>query len=637
MSTTRHDPEPRDGRRPSRLARVLWACSSVRLGLLLFVGVALYAALGTVPLGPLYGLLGGRAEAPEPTLRHLPWVDLRESEYYSTLVFSVMLGLIVVNMALATVLRIRWEGRKAGVIITHIGVIVLAAGALVATRAPLNATMALFADQPTSSGLDRTRTLLSWDPDLLTESSERAWRLDGVLPRYADFGVPWVDEEREIQLDGEVRITGYAHSARLVSRIEPGPEGSPAGWQLREQRRTGEARTISLLADGSDHSVGTLSDGTRVAVFNHRLFQGDDSAITQIRETEGGCVLLYPTASDEVMVLPAHPGATATLAMPNGEWTAEFLDRVGVEGGPAVANLRLSGPGFPSSMLYGAAWDPAHRGLYAEAPEGGIALVDLPSGMDLLFCDARMAAVLIAADGWLHNHRDGSLRDESTGLTEGDEIPINATTVLTVERSLDQAALAPELERIPFVEDAQLLADPRLGSMIRVTDSSREDDLGRWIVFDEHASESSGTSGFSYTAAPFTISDASVAFRGFEAKLFRRGSVPRDFLVGLEITKNGEVRSHTLSLNHPVRATLEIDGRPRRVQFSLIGWDSEGWESRHIGTGDRFEGTRFVVVSVVQREGVGLSIAGGGLILLGAGVSVLGRMMRRTPRAEEAA
>src|SRR5690606_13009828 len=111
-----------------------------------------------------------------------------------------------------------------------------------------------------------------------------------------------------------------------------------------------------------------------------------------------------------------------------------------------------------------------------------------------------------------------------------------------------------------------------LGSMIRVTDSSREDDLGRWIVFDEHASESSGTSGFSYTAAPFTISDASVAFRGFEAKLFRRGSVPRDFLVGLEITKNGEVRSHTLSLNHPVRATLEIDGRPRRVQFSLIGW-----------------------------------------------------------------
>ncbi|MFG0293494.1 MAG: hypothetical protein ACF8MJ_10140 [Phycisphaerales bacterium JB050] len=637
MSATRHEPEPRDGRRPSRLARVLWACSSVRLGLLLFVGVALYSALGTVPLGPLFEMLGGRAEAPEPTLRHLPWVDLRESEYYSTLLFSVLLGLIVVNMALATLLRIRWERRKAGVIITHVGVIVLAAGALVATRDPLNATMALFADQPTSSGLDRTRTLLSWDPDLLTESSERVWRLDGVLSRYADFGVPWVDEEREIQLDGEVRITGYAHSARLVSRIETGPEGSPAGWQLMEQRRTGEARVISLLADGSDHSVGTLSDGTRVAVFNHRLFRGDDSAITQVRETEGGFVLLYPTASDEVMVLPAHRGATATLTTPNGVWTAEFLDRVGVEGGPAIANLRLSGPGFPSTMLYAAAWDPAHRGLYTEAPEGGIALVDLPVGMSMLFCDARMDAVLITSDGWLRSHRAGSIDVGSARLVEGDEIALNDTTTLTVDRMFDQAAMTTAVERVPFAEDAQLLADPRLGSMIRVTDSTREHDPGRWIVFDEQAEASSGTGGFAYTAAPFTITDATVTFRGFDAKLFRRGSVPRDFLVELDITNGDGVHSHTLSLNHPVRATLDIDGRPRHVQLSLIGWDSEGWESHRPDADDRFEGARFVVVSITQREGVGLSIAGGGLILLGAGISVLGRMIRRTPRAEGAA
>lgn len=234
MKMAQRSPNPECGRRSGVLARALWALSSVRLGLALFVGVAVYAALGTIPLGPFFEFLGGQAEAPAPTLRYLPWVDLRESEYYSTALFGALLIAIVANMTLATLLRIRWEMKKIGVLVTHAGVIVLAVGALMATHSPLNATMALFADEPTSTGLDRSRTLLRAGADQIGGSKGAQWHVDGVLPRYADFGVPWTDAEGVIELDERWRVTGYAHSARLVPRIEQGTAGMPPGWQVTE-------------------------------------------------------------------------------------------------------------------------------------------------------------------------------------------------------------------------------------------------------------------------------------------------------------------------------------------------------------------------------------------------------------------
>ncbi|MFU8828953.1 MAG: hypothetical protein ACNA8P_05900 [Phycisphaerales bacterium] len=605
--------------------------SSVKLGLALLIGIAVYAAAGTIPLGRLFLLLGGAEWALGRTVRHLPWIDLRESEYYSTALFAVMLLLLVVNMTLATVLRIRWEWRKAGVILTHAGVVVLALGAYTATRNPLNATMAVFADEPAQSAIDRSRTLLS-----RTGPDPEQWRMDDRLARYADFGVPWTARERAISLGDGVRITGYAHSSRLVPRLAEETESNRAGWQLIERLRTGESRTFVLLAGALEESRVSLSDGTVVLALDEALPLGEvraqwESAIRQ----RTGVIRIVASKDGPTLLLPAVSGAAAIVETPEGVWQADFLDRSEFVGGTVFGNFRLEGPGFPSSLMFTTVWEPRVTGRYSHGSDDeAVELMELPEGFRALFMDTTQSALVISEQGWLHSHR-GDIRGDAP-LNEGEVVQLSQTTGLEVERVLPHARIVEQLERVPQVEDAQLLADPRIGSLVRISDSRDPKELGDWIAFDDAEQRLTSQNGLTYGPEILRIDDTQIIFRGFEAELFRRGSVPRDFLVDLEIRREDSSHHVTLSLNQPVRVSLKIDGVLRRVQLSLIGWDSEGWEiARASGhTDERFEGARYAVLSLNQREGVDVAVGGGVLIFCGAGVSMIARVRRSGRRGE---
>lgn len=614
--------------RGTTLSRMLWFISSVRIGLGLLVLIALYAALGNIPLGPLFPLLGGSEWQPASTVRHLPWIDLREREYFATPLFAALLAGIVVNMTLATVLRIRWELRKVGVLLTHTGVVVLAIGAGIASRSPLNATIVVFADEPATTAIDRSRTIIRTGG-----LGSDGWRVDEFLPRYADFGTPWADVSRDIELPDGHRVTGFAHSARLVPRLVEDNTSNSPGWQIVERLRTGESRTLAMVAGSRAHSRAALSDGTVILVADpgwklsasvellHSAMQGQGAGVIRIGVGE----------ADSEIWLPLIPGEMAALNTPSGLWRAEFLDRSEFVQGTPLANFSLKGPGFPRATVFAGPWDPDTAGSYSQAENSeSMELAALPAGITALYMDFRVNALLLSTDDWLLFQR-GELRNGQK-LREGDNLQLTPMTRIEVERFIEHAAVENQLERVPFVEDAQLLADPRLGSFVRLSSSAGEDDPGEWIGFDEQA-ETRQPQEWMYGPATLDITDLKVSFLGFKAELFRRGSIPKDFLIDLELEREGASTMRTLSLNDPVRTTMNIGGHDRRVQLSLIGWDSQGWEGSRADEDERFEGTRFVILAINQREGVSTALYGGALILVGAAYSIIFRLRRsRTVR-----
>ncbi len=603
---------------------MLLQLGSVKLGLVLLALIAIYAALGSIPLGPLFDRLGGQDWHPSRTARHLPWIDLREREYFATPLFAALLTGVVLNMALATILRIRWEWRKSGVLITHAGVIVLAIGSAVASLSTLNATMAAFADEPASTAIDRLGTVIGkpgMDP--------ARTRVGTRLPRYADFGTPWASETRSIELPSGAVVTGYAHSARLSPRLSPTEDAGAPGWQFNERLRSGETRSLALVADGTDRARAMLTDGTVVLALRGRfdpielLEAGFESSSGQ---GQGGSVRIDIQGASKPLWLRAVPGQTAALQTPDGEWRAEFLDTSDFLENGRTANLRLVGPGFLSTIIFAPSWDPTGSGMYSQAAsQDELRLAPLPVGIEATFMDVQANAVLLSPNGWAHFHRAGV--QSGPALTDGEVLQLSPMTRVEIKAFLPQSTIRSVLERLPLVEDAQLLADPRLGSLVRIADPAVSEGDGSWIAFEDQSAATEGES-WVYRPATLEVTDLKVVYRGFEAELFRRGSIPKDFRIELEFLRGSDSEIRTLSLNDPVRTRMRINGRDRRVQLSLIGWDSHGWEGVRSDTDSRFEGTRFVILSINAREGVDTAMAGGVLILLGAGCSMLIRLRR---------
>jgi hypothetical protein len=611
------------------LANVLWWLSSVRLGMLLLIAIAVYAAFGTIPLGRVFEWFGGDSWTPGQTLRHLPWVDLRESEYYSTPLFSALLLILIVNMAMATVLRIRWQWRKAGVITTHCGVIVLAIGAYLATKDPLRAIMTVWAGEPAKVMLDSTRTVLWESGEPVSEQS-----MNRLLPRYADFGVPWTDRQRSINVHSEVAVTGFAHSARMVHRLVPSDGSGSPGWEMTERLRSGESRKITVIADPRLSRPRALTNGMAV------LPLGGVWSITELAEfhsttSSDGAVWIRPESDAPAMVLPARPGSTAALETPSGRWQAEFLERTDALFGFVAGIYRIEGPGLASTIAFSAPWDPTTSGLLIEADDsGGVGLAELPGGYEALFVDHERSALVLGQDGWLlRRGRDGEWQS-GPPLPSGDMLQVDERTSVEIDEVLESAAIVQELERLPSAEDAQLLADPRLNSWVRVSSSVDAEAPGRWIPYNDTLAQPGREEGFELGPSPLVFDAGSIRFQGFQAELFRRGSIPQDFLVSLVLEEDDQQAEHILRLNDPVRSRMTINGHERLIQLSLIGWDSRGWESaRRNPSPDGFDGARFVILSVNSREGVNTAITGAVIVLLGAGGSMLLRSRGRPRRS----
>lgn len=611
-------------------AAALWMLSGVKIGMALLAFIGLYVAMGTVPLGRAFAWLGGESSAPGTTVRHLPWIDLRESEYYATPVLTGLLLGFVLNMVLATIFRIRWSWRKGGVILTHAGVVVIALGAWQSARTPFSGTIVLFADEPESVILDRLGASLESVDGRVLELK----RSD--LPRYADFGVPWSQRERTISLSDGSQITGFAHSARIVSRLSPGGDDDMPGWQFEERLASGEQRSFAITLARGPNSVARLTDGTVLLSWPDRLpLRALADQFDRLRSSPArGVIVIAIDSIQAALYLPAEHGAIARIDTAEGEWTATFVEHI--PGGHETSSVvfRLEGPDFDSSLLVASSWDPNSTGQYVDSQsDGSIEFHPLPERLWVCYADPHISASLVGprATGTARSGRVELFAPASLGS----EFAISPSVRLVTTVVLPQARIMEEIERLPLLEEALLLADPRLGSMIRIARPDTPDSAsGAWVPFDGEEFGSS-TSGYRYEASRRHLTDARITLTGFEAELFRRGSVPRDFRLRIDVLRDEHTERHVLSLNNPVRLRLAIDGVPRMVQLSLIGWDSRGWESASGGGDATFQGVRYAILSVNHREGVNLALLGGVIVFIGAAWGGTLRLRRPASRSGE--
>lgn len=139
------------------------ALGSTRFGIALIIAFAIYAAMGSLPLFRMPADPPS-LDAPRVTLRHLPWIDKSEGEYFAWWPAVSLLVAVVINMTVAMLTRVPRAWRKAPVYLTHAGVLLLALGsALYAAQKQEGEILLLAGDSDKSPGppvnhmLDRQR------------------------------------------------------------------------------------------------------------------------------------------------------------------------------------------------------------------------------------------------------------------------------------------------------------------------------------------------------------------------------------------------------------------------------------------------------------------------------------------------
>ncbi len=110
------------------LRAVLRPLGSPRIGIVLIAAFAMYAGLASLPLLAAAEPGGGFIRVP---LRSLAWIDKTEGEWFAWWPSVAMLVGIVVNMTVSMLTRVAWTWRKVPVLLTHVGVAVLALGSAV--------------------------------------------------------------------------------------------------------------------------------------------------------------------------------------------------------------------------------------------------------------------------------------------------------------------------------------------------------------------------------------------------------------------------------------------------------------------------------------------------------------------------
>ncbi len=336
-----HEPA-RSAKCKARVPRnALRCCSSVRLGLLLILAIAVYAALGTVSLaGPSRssvvsrGHRAGRSDTCRGSICANRSITRRIS-------LAPLLLALVVNVARdrSASRGDRISGRdpdaRGGGRAGDRGV----------RRDPKpgecnNRSLRRGAEQ---HSIDRSRSVLR----SMGFTQDHGVSTNGFLATRISVSRGRI--ATAIALDDGVR-TGFSHSARVVSRLERGSPGDPPGWQFDEVLATGERRTLCLIAAGDAGSRKML--GTVLLALGAPWPSPDvlSTAIEQPHTRSIGLVWIEPQPG-VTLALPASRGISVCRNR-GGVWQAEFLDRAEFIPGTTFGNYRLSGPGFRDQILY---------------------------------------------------------------------------------------------------------------------------------------------------------------------------------------------------------------------------------------------------------------------------------------------
>lgn len=176
--------------------------------------------------------------------------DVARAYVYGAPWFNAWLVLLAINLAAAAFSRVPWKRHHTGFLITHLGIIILLAGALVGRLFGIEGTMTLFKGQPPANQLIVQERQLR-----LQESGaggSLAWPVN-VLGRRPSAGKPW--QLGKTPAGWQVELVDYAPA--LVADFEPTavPSGGrPAAHVKLFSKRLNRTMEAWLLEGSEEHA-----------------------------------------------------------------------------------------------------------------------------------------------------------------------------------------------------------------------------------------------------------------------------------------------------------------------------------------------------------------------------------------------
>lgn len=224
--------------------------SSVRLGIVLIVCIAVYAAAGSTPLD----LVPGTGLARGTMLWMLPALEMTQGEFYAAWPMRLLLMALVVNMVIATLRRIEMRLENLGVLAVHAGIVLIAAGSTIYAANRREAVLVLPVSRDGASEVANAWD--AWRTELVIHEAtgERRIALPG-LPRYNDYSAGSSDRVLALRAGDAATIDGFAAYADSEEVATEVPSGGEPAWAVRV-RATGQA-----MIDTGSVIVGATDDG----------------------------------------------------------------------------------------------------------------------------------------------------------------------------------------------------------------------------------------------------------------------------------------------------------------------------------------------------------------------------------------
>ncbi len=606
----------------SGAGRVLDVVTSARFGFTLMAAAAMYAALGTVPLGPVFEALGGTTHTLGRTLRHLPAVDLTKAEYYRTSMFAVLLVLIAVSTFGATVWRVRWRWSRGPAHLAHIAVAVGAVGAWMQASGAFNETAVVTAGGGALMlhSSEATEVVVSWEGvsggDVVRLGLEEFSRYTPEV-RSGVGGVLEVGGERV-----RVEVVERVPRGVLERELVPADGGGAGPGVMLSEVVGGEVVARHAL----------LGVGARAVV-------SDDVAVVVVDGEDRLMRAALGIDDEGAVVVEGIGGEVRAIAGLSERWSGdgvvvEWIDAAvgaGAAGSRAVVRAGRSGE---ERLVALRPWD----------------VVDVDGVGRVVFVPGADAGRWVVFDGGerLVVRDEGGVDEFVVAVGRvvdaGDGVDVRVDGVFASARAVER--VMPVAGAVPVPDT---LTDEREGSWVRVrltrllADGVGGDATEVWVPFAALGERSVGVMvpGMS-DAGEVVVTHAPVRrlvgdgarLVGFSVETFG-GELPRDFSAVVEVGNGGTSGRVSFGLNDPARLWLSGLGA---ATLTLTGWDAEGWAaSRDSGVSDDvLGGARYVVLRLTNRGGVWvLGAAGVMLAVAGGWAGALG--VRRRFRVERAA
>lgn len=609
----------------SPFTRALRTLGAPKLGMTFVILLALYSAVGAMPIGPF---LAERFHLhPADTLRALPAIDLSEQQWFATPIFIALVILIALSLLAATLTRLPIHTRAIPGWLLHLGGAVLCLGA--AIYAPLKQEGAILLPAPIveSTGPLITHFLADSQPTLLLRIDDAdpiTIPLDN-LPLYTDHATPWNERTLNIPLPDiaegiTARITGYARAAEPVTLlVEAEPGESIRAWSvdISPNAHPERHRTITLSPSQPPVTIEGIhlealipSDITNAQHLAAELPRGTPSALS---------VRMHAVTTIATTSTPAHLGPVS-VAIAETFTPAESRAIWGSDLGPvAIARVTASDQPPISAIVTSSGI------LHSDAP--------LPDTLRIELLHAGNWRATFIGSTVIVRAPDATVRTMSA-VAPGGSITLADHATIHLVKSFSQMRADASISQLDPPDPLLGAAADRSRSAVRLTITTDDDEISRWIPFArlaEHESTIPLPDGSAITVSyqPARIplpQDLSFALISSEPEYLRGGRVLHNLGAEVEIAQSGvPTQTAVITLTKPLDIsrndswwrTLTGD----RWRLSIGAWDAEGWErSKALAEmGVLTEpSTRFVVLRIGDAPGIRIIALGGALIALGA-------------------